>query len=121
MGILDMLTSVLAARSAEGLDKSLIPIVLKEVLGNGEQGGLSAIVEKMKQAGFGEIAKSWVDTGENMPISAQQLQDLLGNDTVRQIATRFGIPVDQLSTVLAQVLPAAVDGASPNGTLPPKA
>lgn len=121
MGILDMLTSVLAARSADSLDKSLIPIVLKEVLGHGDQGGLSSIVERMTQAGLGDIAKSWVGTGENIPISAQQLQDLLGNDNVRQIAKRFGIPVDQLSTVLAQVLPAAVDGASPNGALPPKA
>jgi uncharacterized protein YidB (DUF937 family) len=37
---------------------------------------------------------------------------------VKQLATRFGIPVDQLSTVLAQVLPTAIDQASPKGTLP---
>ena len=54
----------------------------------------------------------------NLPISAQQLQEVLGSDVVKQLATRFGIPVDQLSTVLAQVLPNAVDKASPNGTLP---
>ena len=34
------------------------------------------------------------------------------------LATRFGIPVDQLSTVLALLLPDAVDKASPDGTLP---
>jgi uncharacterized protein YidB (DUF937 family) len=118
MGILDMLTSVMAARAAKDLDPALIPVVLGEVLGNGSEGGLSAIVARLQQGGFGDQVESWIGTGGNLPISAQQLQDLLGNATVRQLATRFGIPVDQLSTVLAQVLPVAVDQASPDGKLP---
>lgn len=121
MGILDMLTSVMASRSASELESAVIPIVLSEVLGNGSQGGLSAIVAKLQQAGFGDQVKSWIGDGHNLPISAQQLQEVLGNDTVKQLATRFGIPVDQLSTVLAQVLPPAVDKASPQGSLPPTA
>ncbi|WP_367651591.1 YidB family protein [Serratia marcescens] len=43
---------------------------------------------------------------------------MLGSDTVKQLAARFNIPVDQLSQVLAQALPGAVDSASPNGKLP---
>lgn len=118
MGILDMLTSVMAARAAKELTSAVIPVILSEVLGNSSEGGLSAIVAKLQQAGFGDQVKSWIGTGSNLPISAQQLQDVLGNGIVRQLATRFGIPVDQLSTVLAQVLPTAVDRASPEGTLP---
>jgi len=118
MGILDMLTSVMAARAARDLDPAVIPVILSEVLGSGSDSGLTAIVAKLQQAGFGDQVGSWIGTGSNLPISAQQLQDVLGNDTVRKLATRFGIPVDQLSTVLAQVLPTAVDQASPQGTLP---
>ncbi|NGX97321.1 MAG: DUF937 domain-containing protein [Candidatus Afipia apatlaquensis] len=118
MGILDMLTSVMAARAASELDSAVIPAVLSEVLGSGNQGGLSAIVARLEQAGLGDQVKSWIGTGQNLPVSAQQLQQVLGNDVVRQLATRFGIPVDQLSTVLAQVLPGAVDRASPEGALP---
>lgn len=121
MGILDMLTGLMASKSASELESAVIPVVLSEVLGNGSQGGLSAIVTKLQQAGFGDQVKSWIGDGHNLPISAQQLQEVLGNDTVKQLATRFGIPVDQLSTVLAQVLPPAVDQASPKGTLPPTA
>jgi len=121
MGIMDMLTSVMAARAAKELDTAVIPVILSEVLGNGSQGGLSAIVAKLQQAGLGDQVKSWIGTGSNMPISAQQLQEVLGSDVVKQLATRFGIPVDQLSTVLAQVLPTTVDQASPKGTLPPAA
>ncbi len=69
-------------------------------------------------AGYGDQVNSWLSEGKNLPISAQQLQEVLGNDTVRQLAAKYGIPVDQLSTVLAQVLPKAVDQASPKGTLP---
>jgi uncharacterized protein YidB (DUF937 family) len=118
MGILDMLTSVMASRAASELETAVIPVVLSEVLGNGSEGGLSAIVARLQQAGFGDQVKSWIGTGQNLPISAQQLQQVLGSDVVKQLATRFGIPVDQLSTVLAQVLPTAVDQASPKGTLP---
>ncbi|MES2750544.1 MAG: YidB family protein [Pseudomonadota bacterium] len=118
MGILDMLTSVMASRAASELDAAVIPVVLREVLGTGEQGGLTAIVAKLQEAGFGDQVKSWIGNGQNLPISAQQLQEVLGSNTVRQLAVRFGIPVDQLPTVLAQVLPPAVDTASPTGSLP---
>jgi uncharacterized protein YidB (DUF937 family) len=46
------------------------------------------------------------------------LQQALGSDTVKQLAARFNIPVDQLAKVLAQQLPTAVDHASPEGRLP---
>ena len=118
MGILDMLTSVMAARAASELDSAVIPAVLSEVLGSGNQGGLSAIVARLEQAGLGEQVKSWIGTGQNLPITADQLQQVLGSDTVKQLAARFNIPVDQMSKVLAQQLPGAVDSASPDGKLP---
>jgi uncharacterized protein YidB (DUF937 family) len=49
---------------------------------------------------------------------AKVVQQVLGNDTVQQLAARFNILFDQFSKVLAQQLPAAVDHASPAGKLP---
>ncbi|MCA6102039.1 MULTISPECIES: YidB family protein [Bradyrhizobium] len=119
MGILDSLENSPELKGMLGqLGAAVIPVVLGEVLGNGGQGGLSAIVAKLEQAGLGEQVKSWIGTGQNLPITAEQLQQVLGSDTVKQLAARFNIPVDQLSKVLAQQLPAAVDGASPGGKLP---
>ena len=118
MGILDTLQSMLTSQGAKDIEAALVPIVLKEVLGSGDQGGLSAIVKKLQDAGYGDQVKSWIATGKNMPISAQQLQDVLGNATVKQLAAKYGIPVDQVSTVLAQILPTVVDKASPAGKLP---
>jgi uncharacterized protein YidB (DUF937 family) len=119
MGILDSLEDSPAFKNAlSQLEGAVLPVVLKEVMGDGGQGGLSAIVAKLRQAGFGDQVKSWIGTGQNLPITAEQLQQALGSDTAKQLAARFNIPLDQISKVLAQQLPKAVDSASPNGTLP---
>jgi uncharacterized protein YidB (DUF937 family) len=119
MGILDSLENSPALRGALGqLGSAVLPVVLSEVLGNGNQGGLSAIVAKLQQAGLGDQVKSWIGNGQNLPITADQLHLVLGSDTVKQLAARFNIPVDQISEILAQQLPTAVDHASPDGKLP---
>jgi uncharacterized protein YidB (DUF937 family) len=120
MGILDSLENSPAFKGVLGqLEATVIPVVLSEVLGSKDgQGGLSAIVAKLQQAGLGDQVKSWIGNGQNLPITAEQLQQALGSDTAKQLAARFNIPLDQLTKVLAEQLPLAVDHASPNGTLP---
>src|ERR1700746_1485602 len=99
MGILDSLES---SGILGQLGAAVLPAVLGEVRGTGAQGGtLSAIVAKLQQAGFGDQVKSWIGNGQNLPITADQLQQVLGSDTVRQLAARFNIPVDQIAQVLA--------------------
>src|SRR6201985_3450553 len=112
MGILHLLES---SGILGQLGAAVLPVVLSEVLGNGNQGGLNAIVAKLQQAGFGDQVKSWIGNGQNLPITADQLQQVLGSDTVKQLAARFNIPIDQLGPGLAQLLPKAVDNASPTG------
>jgi uncharacterized protein YidB (DUF937 family) len=122
MGILDSLENSPEFRGALGqLGSAVLPVVLNEFFGNGSQGGLSAIVAKLEQAGLGSQVKSWLGNGQNLPISAEELQQVLGSDTVRQLAAKYNIPVDQISQILAQELPKAVDHASPNGHLQPSA
>jgi uncharacterized protein YidB (DUF937 family) len=120
MGILDSLENSPAFKNALGqLGGAVLPVVLSEVLGSsGGQGGLSAIVAKLQQAGFGDQVKSWIGNGQNLPITAEQLQQVLGSDTVKQLAARYNIPVDQITQILAHQLPNAVDKASPDGKLP---
>jgi len=115
MGILDSLES---SGILGQLGAAVLPAVLGEVMGSGEQGGLNAIVAKLQQAGLGDIAKSWVGTGQNLPITADQLKQVLGSDVVRQLAAKYNIPIDQVAEVLAHQLPLAVDKASPDGKLP---
>src|SRR6185312_3411223 len=110
MGILDALGDSPAFKGVlSQLEGSVIPAVLGQVLGSGGQGGLSAIVAKLEQSGFGDQVKSWIGNGQNIPITADQLQQVLGNEKVKELAARFNVPLDQLSAILAQQLPTAVD------------
>jgi uncharacterized protein YidB (DUF937 family) len=115
MGILDSLES---SGILGQLGAAVLPAVLGEVMGSGGQGGLNAIVAKLQQGGLGDLAKSWVGTGQNLPITADQLKQVLGSDVVRQLAAKYNIPIDQVAEVLAHQLPVAVDKASPDGKLP---
>jgi uncharacterized protein YidB (DUF937 family) len=91
--------------------------ILGQVLGNTDLGSLGGLLDQLQKSGLGPQVSSWLGNGANLPISVDQLRQALGDDTVRQIATSLGIPVDQLLGQLSQHLPAAVDKLSPNGTL----
>jgi uncharacterized protein YidB (DUF937 family) len=82
-----------------------------------QAGGLEGIVAKLNEAGLGREVSSWIGTDSNLPISADQIRAALGNEEVQKLAASFGVPVEQLSEILAQHLPATVDQASPEGTL----
>jgi uncharacterized protein YidB (DUF937 family) len=119
MGFLDSLQNSPLLKQALGqLEAAALPVIINEVFGQNGQGGLNAIIARLEQAGLGAQVKSWLGNGQNLPITAEQLQAALGSETVRQLAARFNIPIDQLAQVLAEQLPLAVDHASPNGALP---
>jgi uncharacterized protein YidB (DUF937 family) len=119
MGILDSLENSPEFKNAlSQLGSAVLPVVLSEVLGTGGQGGLNAIIAKLQQAGFGEQVKSWLGNGQNLPITADQLKQVLGSDAAKQMAARFNIPIDQITQILAHQLPTVVDRASPDGKLP---
>jgi uncharacterized protein YidB (DUF937 family) len=98
-------------------DANSAPGMIAAMLTKTDVGGLQGIVSKLQAAGFGDQVKSWLGDGANLPITADQLRSALGNEQVQQIARQLGLPVDQALNLLAEHVPAAVDHASPNGTL----
>lgn len=81
-------------------------------------GGLGGLLQQLQQGGLGDAAQSWVSTGENQPVSGEQLSAALGADRIDAIAQQVGMPAGDLSSQLAQVLPQVVDQMTPNGQLP---
>ena len=83
-----------------------------------EHGGIAGLVEKFTAGGMGEQVASWVGTGQNLPISAEQIQSVLGSSAVQNIAAKMGIDPNTAASVMASFLPQAVDTLTPGGQLP---
>jgi uncharacterized protein YidB (DUF937 family) len=83
-----------------------------------KHGGLQGVVNEFERNGLGPTVKSWVSTGPNQPISPGEVQRALGPDLLQQLSQKSGVPVEELSRKLAEVLPQAVDKMTPNGTIP---
>ncbi|WP_371929868.1 YidB family protein [Uliginosibacterium sp. 31-16] len=79
------------------------------------QGGLDGLIAKLQQGGLAEQAASWVGTGHNQAVNGGQLADALGQGTLTQLASQFGISDEQASSGLAQMLPQLIDQLTPNG------
>jgi uncharacterized protein YidB (DUF937 family) len=84
----------------------------------GGAGGLGGLLAAFQQHGLGDLVSSWVSTGPNPPVSADQVTQALGHDTLNQFATKAGIPASEAGSLLARILPAAVDHLTPNGQVP---
>lgn len=128
MGLLDsMLGSVLGSQS--GAQAAPGGEALAQVLGGllsgsgsgGAGGGLGGLVEQFQRAGLGEVIGSWISTGRNLPVSAEQIGQVLGSDTVAQIAQRLGVDPAQAAGQLSHLLPEVIDRLTPNGQLPAQA
>lgn len=94
-----------------------VPEALVAALG-GQQGGLGDLVQKFEAAGLGNTISSWVGTGENQAVAPDALHAILGSDLVQQMATKTGLPLDQLLPQIAQHLPQLVDHMTPDGQAP---
>ncbi len=89
-----------------------------EMLANRETGGLGGLVKSFQEKGLGDIISTWVGTGANMPISAEQIQQGMGSEMVQNLAAKVGIPPEELKGKLAELLPGVIDKLTPDGTVP---
>lgn len=83
-------------------------------------GGLPGLQERFQQSGMGEVFASWVSTGENQGISAEQMAQALGGsaDAVNQ-AKAMGIDLGAILPLLSTLLPGLIDKLTPNGEIHP--
>jgi uncharacterized protein YidB (DUF937 family) len=139
MGLLDSLLSGMAGQStgnAGGANPMLQ--MLLQMLASGQQGGgmssgmsgagmgglgglggLGALIEQFQRAGMGQQVDSWISSGQNMPITADQLSQVFGRGQLQEMAQSSGMDVGQLSGGLAEMLPQLIDQLTPGGQVPP--
>ncbi len=119
MGLFDELAgSVLkSVTSNEGMQNNLLGSVT-EMLGSSGTGGIAGLAKTFADKGLGDVVNSWIGTGKNLPISADQIQQVLGNPQIAQVAQKLGVSPADASKALAQFLPQIIDKLTPNGSVP---
>jgi uncharacterized protein YidB (DUF937 family) len=81
-------------------------------------GGLGGLINAFQRNGMGDQMQSWIGTGQNMPISPDQLQQVLGQGTIGQIAQQLGLSPQASASGLSELLPQLIDRLTPNGQAP---
>jgi uncharacterized protein YidB (DUF937 family) len=80
-----------------------------------KHGGVQGIISQLEQQGLGGTVRSWVGSGANQPITADQIHQAFGSDTVKQLAAKVGMSPEDLAAKLSQILPQAIDKLTPGG------
>jgi uncharacterized protein YidB (DUF937 family) len=83
-----------------------------------QQGGLAGLKAKFESEGAGALMQSWISTGPNLPIAPEQLQKIMGQKFVQEMAAKMGIDPQMAQQKLTEMLPKLIDRLTPNGQLP---
>ena len=133
MGLLDnVLGAVMGAQGQQAEQGAGLGGIIAMVAGNpqmmsaitsmlsndGAQGGLGGLVSKFQQAGMGDVIGSWVGTGANQQFSGDQLTQVLGGDTMADMAQQMGLNSGDLAQQLSHILPGVIDKLTPHGQAP---
>ena len=116
MSLLDQVVGALAGGESGG-GSSLLQTVL-QLVNNPQTGGLEGLIRSFQQGGLGDIVNSWVAKGQNLPVSGEQIESVLGGSVLQDLAAQLGVSPQQASGSLADVLPRLIDQMTPNGELP---
>jgi uncharacterized protein YidB (DUF937 family) len=113
MSLLDQALGALAG--GQSSDNSALLQRVMQLINNPQSGGLEGLIQSFQHGGLGEIVNSWVSTGQNLPISPDQIQSALGGSSLDGLAAQLGVSPEQASGSLAEMLPQLIDQMTPNG------
>jgi uncharacterized protein YidB (DUF937 family) len=108
MDLNKMISSVSNNEQVKGLMSSLVS----------KSGGLQGLMGKLGSGGLQDQVRSWIGTGTNEQVSAQQVQEAVGSDNLAEAARQAGMSTDQAASQLAQAIPQLIDQATPEGSVP---
>jgi OmpA-OmpF porin, OOP family len=102
-----------------GLGANAGPLV-REILNlvTGSRGGIGGFLDRLRSAGLGSEITSWLGNADAAPLSAQQINRVVGPTTLDAIASRFGLGASTVSSVIGYVLPKLIGTLTPGGTIP---
>jgi uncharacterized protein YidB (DUF937 family) len=119
MGVLDQLGGAVGSVLGQGKGAGASAVLLQQLIAMlSKPGALGELTSKFQSAGLGNILQSWISTGQNLPISGDQIRQVLGAGTVADLAKKAGIGESDTTGALASLLPQVIDKLSPGGKVP---
>lgn len=131
MGLLDIVGGLMggaAGGQGGGGQADLLKAVVGMLGNDSPVGGLGGLVGMLQKGGLGDAVGSWVGTGQNLPVSAEQLKNALPPDVLGGLLSQLGGGIGgssgggtgqgDLLGQLAQMLPQVVDQLTPQGQVP---
>jgi uncharacterized protein YidB (DUF937 family) len=106
----DIAAKVKAALGTNSQASGMVDHLLAWVHNTPASGGLTGIIKQCQNSGLGPVVQSWISTGPNQPVTAEQ---------IAQIAAKLGLPVEVVAQRVAEVLPHLIDHLTPGGNLHP--
>lgn len=113
---MDILKTLGSALGGEDKGGDLVSVVMNLI--GSQSGGLNGLIEKFTSKGLGDVVGSWVGNGKNLPISAEQIQDVFGSDLLSGLASKLGMDSGSLAGKLSDILPEVVNKLTPEGKVP---
>jgi len=120
MGLLDQVLGTLASGESKGQAPGVAE-ALVAMLNDPRTGGIAGLMRQFQDRGLGDSFSSWVGTGQNQPITPDDVSRGLGPDRVSELSQRANVPSSQLGALAALVLPLLIDKLTPNGDVPEQA
>ncbi len=119
MGLFDSVRGMLGGQQQPDDSRArLLEAAAAMLSSNSQVGGLPGLLERFQEAGLGHVIGSWIGTGQNQPISPEQVQQVLGDGELQHISEQTGLPPEQAAGHLSDLLPSLIDKLTPNGEVP---
>jgi uncharacterized protein YidB (DUF937 family) len=119
MGLLDQIGGAVGGALGQGKGGGIAAVLLPQLIAMlSKPGALGNLTSAFQGAGLGNVLQSWLGSGQNLPISGDQVKQVLGSGTVADLAKSAGIGESETSNALAGLLPQVIDKLSPGGSMP---
>jgi uncharacterized protein YidB (DUF937 family) len=113
MGIMDLAGQFLGDGQGGGTPNPLLNSAIGLI--QNHPGGLQGLLGKLQESGLGAEVASWVGSGENLPVSADQIRKALGADQVEALGQQAGVSPEHAGNGLAALLPELISKLTPAG------
>lgn len=121
MGLFDSIvgqvSGALSNAATQGGHGGMLDAVMG-IINSPQIGGIQGLVTLFQNKGLGNAVASWISTGQNLPVTAEQIQHVLGNEHIQAAAQKLGISSTDAAQGLANMLPQIIDHLTPNGSVP---